>query len=505
MSPHDVYGWKSVTMKKGYCHMTTTSRMDRRAFLARSTAALTAGSQLLSTDGAASSISSISSGRIQPGEKVVGCYCSTRDVVSNPKYIDALQKTLGVNTLLCSSPVKMPDWLQAINPADNERSHRDDDTILHQAIEETHNRGMDFWQYHHANHHYYGESGRHLMSETFDGTNFLDLPPIKYSLEYLDEASICVSKPVVREYETEYFGYAAKEYDVDAVYSSHIRYANPSFWTNLLGCACPHCRKEAARMGYDFPAMRNSMVRLLHSLQNLDRKTVEHAAKTRLSFTDFLSLVGENDGVMDWFFFRANVLSNQLKRITNAVHTMSSNRSRFIIDTHPATLSILVGHNWNDFANGATDALMPLSWCGWHYISPVAAWANQLCEWVPGLEESTALRLVISLFGWDDIGLPDTRISDLRIGESADQHGSRGPAYNSFYELFNPALTTNLMTYEWTKMAALSNGRIPTLPIVKGSDWLVDVCERLMDLNEDLGLTGYIFQGTDTFIDKDRL
>ena len=54
-------------------------------------------------------------------------------------------------------------------------------------------------------------------------------------------------------------------------------------------------------------------------------------------------------------------------------------------------------------------------------------------------------------------------------------------------------------------MAALSNGRIPTLPIVKGGDWPVDVCERLIDLNEDLGLTGYIFQGTDMFIDKDRL
>ena len=194
-----------------------------------------------------------------------------------------------------------------------------------------------------------------------------------------------------------------------------------------------------------------------------------------------------------------------LKRITSAVHSVSANRRRFIIDTHPASLALLVGHNWHDFAEGASDAVLPLSWCGWHYISPVASWANQLCEWVSGLKESTALRLVINLFGWDGLGLPDTRIADLRIGESGEKHGTRGPVFEAFYEYFNPDLTTGIMQREWTKTAALCHGRIPSYPVIKGSDWPVTVCRNLIALNEELGMEGYIYQGTDMFIDRDNL
>ena len=314
-----------------------------------------------------------------------------------------------------------------------------------------------------------------------------------------------MSKPTIRDYEVAYFGYAAKMYNVDTVYVSHHRYANPSFWTNLFGCACSYCQNEAAQLGYDFSHMRYSMIHLRQRLQNLDRKTLEQAVKFRLTFTDFLTLIGENNGVTDWFVFRAKVRSNQLKRLNSTVHLMSNNRSRFVIDTHPATLSLLVGHNWEDFIDGASDAIYPLSWLGWHYISPVAAWANQLCEWVPGLEESTALKLVTALFGWDELGLPDKRIIDLRIGESGSVHGTSGPVYQAFFDFFNPDLTLNLITHEWMKMAAIIRGRLPAHPVIKGKEWPENVCSELMDRADDLGLTGYVFQGTDSLIDRNKL
>gem|GEM_PF-3264364 len=482
-----------------------TQKLNRREFLKRSNAAALIGSQLPSQISAAEDIPRGNSSNSNNMEKIVGCYTSPNEIVSAPKYIDALQNQLGVNTLLCGAPLKMPEKLLAKNLPGNQRSHTNDDSLLNKAIDEIHNRGMKFWHYHPSNHHYHGEQGRPITAETFDGVSFLDLPPVKYSLEYLNEASICVSKPAVKEFELEYFEFAAEAYDVDAIYVSHYRYANPSMWTNLFGCACSDCRAEAGKLGYDFRSMKESMLSLRRNLQNMNVKTLEYAAESRLTFMDFLTLLGEDNGVADWLFFRAKLLGNQLKRISDSVHSSRGGKSTFIIDTHPASLSLLVGHNWEDFVRGASDAVLPLSWCGWHYMSPVAAWANQLCEWAHGLDESTALKLVINLFGWDGLGIPDTRIADLRIGRSAKQHASSGAAYKSFYDYFNPDLTTGLMKREWSKMAAICNGRIPSCPVIKGSDWPIEVCRNLIEFNEDLGLTGHIFQGTGMFIDRENL
>ena len=145
--------------------------ITRREFLAGSVLA-SAGIELIPGQTAAERESrSI----VKPTNKLVGCYTSIEDVLHNPQYIDALQKRLGVNTLICGSAIKIPTWLQIMNPAIVKNTHRDDDSRLLKAIDETHRRGMNFWIYLFANHHYYGEEGRHLMSETFEGINFLDL------------------------------------------------------------------------------------------------------------------------------------------------------------------------------------------------------------------------------------------------------------------------------------------------------------------------------------------
>ncbi len=481
--------------------MTTKSQINRREFLLRSTAALTTGSHLISVDGLASNAGSVSSRRSQPGEKIVGCYCTIKDVVNNQKYIDALQKKLGINTLLCSFPIKMPDWLQSINPADNKRSHRDDDTILHKAIEETHNRGMDFWQYHYANHHYYRELGRHIMSETFDGVKFADLPQIPYALSQ-DELTTCFEKPKVKAYEKELFGYASRTYDVDNMYVSHTRYATPSFWTNLFGCACSDCRKAAYLKGYDFEKMRKSMQSLQLRLERLDKKTLEYASQHRLIFTDFLTMIGEDDGVLDWFYFRAGVVGDALKRIHDSIHTSTNHRCGFVTDTHNATMSLLVGHNFEDLINGGSDGLHPLSWCAYQHISVIAAWANQLCEWVSGLEEATALKIVTAFFGWDEIGLPSKKIADLSIGKTSAEHPIWTDNDKGFYGYFNPDLTIKLMTHEWTRMAVINRGRIPTHPVIKGFEWPEKVCRELIDQTEELELDGYVFQRTENLVDK---
>lgn len=482
--------------------MEKKSSITRREFLSRSAAAAAVGSHVASGKARASTANQPPFVTGVPGKKLVGCYMYSLDDILDQKYMDALQKKLGVNVILFSPSIKLPEWLLEINPLGEKRilcarAHTDDDSGVYKAVEEAHRRGMDFWLYYTG--HHYGEESRPIISETFDGVKFLDLPRIRYSLENMRTA--CFSKPIVKEFEPAVFSYGAKTYGADSMYVSHYRYTNPSFWPNLFGCACRYCQEEAEQMGYDFNGMKKAMKNLRRRLGRLDRKTVEYAAKSRMTFTDFLTFMGEDDGVMDWIVFRAKVVGNQLKRINSAVHTATNNRCGFITDTHNPTLSILVGHNYADFFDGASDAFHTLSWCGSQHIGAVAAWANQLCEWVPGLDESVALRLVTGFFGWDELGLPDKRIHEVLGMKSPDDRFSR----EAMYDIFNPDITINLMTHEWTKLAAINRGRLPAHPVIKGDSWPEKVGRELMERADSLGLTGYVFQRTDVFIDREKL
>jgi hypothetical protein len=61
------------------------------------------------------------------------------------------------------------------------------------------------------------------------------------------------------------------------------------------------------------------------------------------------------------------------------------------------------------------------------------------------------------------------------------------------------------MTREWTRLAAINRGRIPAHPVIKGYEWPEKVCRTLMEQTEELDLDGYVFQRTETLIDRDRL
>lgn len=437
-----------------------------------------------------------------PGKKLIGYYATLDEILKEPKFLDALQKRLGVNVLLCSPPIKLPPHLLAKNPLGPgrtlcARAHTDDDSGVFRAVEETHRRGMDFWLSYTG--HHYNEECRPIIAETFEGVKFLDMPSVRYSLE--SQRTSCFAKPIVKEFEPEVFAYGAKTYGADSMYVSHYRYANPSYWPNLFGCACSYCQEEAAKMGYNFPRMKSAMLGLRLSLEKIDRKNVEHAAKFRLTFADFLTFLGDDDGVMDWVVFRAKVVGNQLRRINEAVRAATGGRCGFITDTHNATMSIFVGHNYSDFLSGASDAFHPLSWCDTQHIGAVTAWANQLCTWAPGLEESTALRVVTRFFGWDELGLPTEWIYQVLGLKSPEEKISS----EAFYRLFNPDLTVRLLTHEWTRLAVINNGRLPIHPVIRGDVWPEKVCRELMGRCEDLGFTGYVFQRTDNLIDKSKV
>jgi hypothetical protein len=257
------------------------------------------------------------------GKKLVGTYVSTAEILNEPKYMDALQKVLGVNALIVSPPeIKMPDCLKEMNPLKGKGwmgtspVKDDDDSQLVKAIDEAHKRGLDVWLYYTG--HHYGQLYRPVCAETFEGVPFYELPPIPYAL-CQSLITVCFNKPEVAEWDVAAYTYGARAYDVDAIYVTHFRYANPAFFTNLFGCACPDCRKLAAEMGYDFPAMERAAKNLMRNLKRIDAARVKLAAKVGYTFTDFLQLFSEDRAIIDWLYFRSDTVGMWMRRIHDSI------------------------------------------------------------------------------------------------------------------------------------------------------------------------------------------
>ncbi|MFC1607870.1 hypothetical protein ACFL47_07855, partial [Candidatus Latescibacterota bacterium] len=442
-------------------------------------------------------------------KKLVGCYCSTKEILDEPKYMDALQKELGVNVVICRSGIKMPQWLKDMSPFKNNvwmgmsPAKDDDDSPLLNAINEVHRRGMDFWLYYSGIH--YGTKSRELCAETFEGIPFSEIPHTKYAYcHHPNLTAVCVNKPSVVEWHRTVYQYGAKNYDIDAIKVTHFRYANPAFFANLFGCACEHCREVAFKMGYDFPAMEKSCQNLRHGLMNIDKAKVKHAANAGFTFSDFIQLMTDDRGVIDWLYFRAASIGNRLREIHDSVHQATADRAQFITDTHHPTHSLYIGHNYADLMNGGSDGLMPLAWLGAQYLSAVAAWANILVTRCQGLDEETALTAVLKFFGWDELNIPRKKISDLHIGLNRTDHIKN--YHDKFYTHFNNSgLTLDLMTHEMERLAMLNTKGIPSHPIIKGDSWTKEIASELMDRCMEMGHTGYVLQRTNQFIDKSNL
>jgi len=478
----------------------TGATIRRRSFLKTGAAAVSASLPLGTLSQAVEKRTTVLDTK---GKKLVGCYCSPKEILEEPKYMDALQKRLGVNVIICRAGIAMPQWLKDMNPLEGNGwmgampAKDDDDSELVKAIDEVHRRGMDFWLYHTG--HHYGQLHRPVCAETFEGVPFSELPPVKYSL-CQKLITVCFNKPAVANWDVAAYTYGARNYDVDGCYVTHFRYANPSFFTNLFGCACEDCQQLAADMGYDFAAMKKASQNLRANLKKLDRGKIVLAAKTGYTFTDFLQLLADDSAVLDWLYFRAGAVGMRLRNIHDSIHIATADRACFVSDTHNPTQSLYVGHDYADLMNGASDGLLPLAWLDYQHVSAVAAWANLLVGWVDGLDEESALTAVLKFFGWDDLPIPRKRIADLHIGADPTVHSDV-----EFYSHFNKEGTLALWTREMERLAMMNTAGMPSFPIIKGHQWTEDLSRELMDRCMDIGHTGYFLQRTEFFIDKSAL
>ncbi|MFC1606528.1 hypothetical protein ACFL47_01045 [Candidatus Latescibacterota bacterium] len=478
----------------------------RRSFLQSSTAGALGAATLLSSSEAQAFQHNNSDRPFVtgvPGKKLVACYEGAKTILEEPKYMDALQEQLGVNAIICRTGLKMPDWLKEMNPLKGKGwmgaspVKDNDDSQLVKAIDEVHRRGMDFWLYYTG--HHYGQLYRPVCAETFEGIPFSELPQIPYSL-CQSLITVCFNKPEVVDWNRTAYTYGAQTYDIDSVYVTHFRYANPSFFTNLFGCACEHCQDLARDMGYDFPAMKKASMNLVRNLKKLDKEKVKQAANAGFTFADFLQLLADDSAVIDWLYFRSGAVGKRMKGIRNSIHQATADKTQFISDTHNPTHSLFIGHNYADLMDGGSDGFLPLAWLDYQHISAVAAWSNLLVTWIDGLDEETAITAVLKFFGWDELPIQRKSIADFHIGYDSTVHSDV-----EFYKHFNKKGTLALWTHEMERLAMMNTKGIPSFPIIKGHQWTEKISRELMDRCMSMGHTGYVLQRTELFIDKEKL
>ncbi len=433
--------------------------------------------------------------------KVVGYYAEPDEVLDMPKFMDALQKDLGVNVIIMNHPVTYPKDILELNPLRERDSyiglgHTEDDSDLRQCIEEVHRRGMDFWLYYSGMHG--AERHKQWCAVDFNGIPFSDLAPLPYAVCQL-LVTYCPSRRDIREWNRAAYTFGALHYDIDAVYVTHFRYANPSFITNLFGCACESCEREAERKGYNSHAMRKACLSLPQKFSRMKAGYWKELAKLDFTLMDFITLLDDDRAVFDWLHFRASVVGDHLKLIRNSISACSG--KKFITDTHPPTTALLVGHNYSDLQNGGADGFMPLSWLDTQLISAVAAWAHLLTQWVPGLDEAASLDIVKSFFGLRGIPLHGNRIDDLGIKANWYEPNVSWNATAGFYDHYSQEEVYALADNELTRLSMLNVNRHPVFPVIKGREWERATCERLIERALALGCAGYVFQWVDNFID----
>ena len=426
--------------------------------------------------------------------RLVGYYIPTADILDKPDYIDTLQKQFGVNMLISSHPLTYTREILEKNPLQGKgyicQGYTEDDSLLRKAIDETHRRGMDFWLM------YYGIHGAEKFPEwsarDFNNVPLGELAPIPYASEQ-SQIAYCLSRPETREWNREIFSFGASHYDVDAVYTCHFRYANPGFFTGIFGCACSSCQNAASGMGYDFPAMKNACLELQRQLKNMSLSRVKEAARLHFTLMDWLTFLSDGREILDWLRFRAKVFSEQLKMIRDSVHAVAN--KYFFVDTHPCTMSLLVGHNLDDFQHGCTDALMQLAWLDAQLMACIASWSRLLCDWVPGLDEPIALQVVYNFFGLDHLPHPKERIIDIGLEPNWYELDRSSGFRKRFYrDVFDDERIFALQEHEMRLFKVLNTSGMPSYPIIKWGEWSTEVTERLIKRAFELGHTGVVIE-----------
>ena len=421
--------------------------------------------------------------------KLVGLYTEPRIVVEHPGYFDALIDTGGLTHVLMAGYVLSPET-KAKNPmppgheASVPTPGYDDDGELRRALDLAHGKGLQVWI---RGWGWHDDAGKFpdMCMQDMHGRPLSEAPELRYALEQ-QSIAFCPNHEGLNEWLRSVFTEIIVNYDVEGLNLSHCRYTAPAFLHNLFGCACARCEEVAQEQGYDFERMRGSALAFWDRLHHLDAPTVQKANKQGWGPMDLSQWLGIDAALVDWFSFRARVISDHLRSFKEAVCEAADRDVVFGTDTFPPSLSLLVGHNYRDFLtwSGYTSPL--ISHVEIFILSAFATYTDLLCQWNPGLAEADALQLVYRLLGYDHLGLPLT-LEALGVGTQDLE-----ARFEKLYDI---------VALEMWRGRLYNDGSIPSYPVIKGTTWPKETVQRLVQTAEEMGHDGIIYQGTDALLE----
>jgi len=419
-------------------------------------------------------------------EKVVGMYMDPSVLLNDPGYVDAVVNETGLNRALFGGGFNLSAKTRALNPSSGGAapgvSLVEDDTPIRKALDEAHKRGMKAWAVL-GGYHGGANDARDLMAHALTGERMDAFPPRKYSTEQSGH-TFCPNNERVNDWFEAMQVEIATGYDFDGFALTHVRYCHPAFFEQMLACGCPTCQKKAGELGYDFTRMKLAVLDSLEALKSMPAGKLKAASRAGLGFFDFLQILGKDGrGVVDWFNFRADAISLNQKRFSQAVHCA---RSDFVygMDIHYPTMALLVGHRYSDLAAICDQILPLLSHNEIHFMDNIGSFATILTQWVEGLGEVEAVSLVYKLLGIQTPDMPVT-VKAMHLGEPPTAE----PRLEALLDL---------VASEMYKARLYSGDKVLSYPVIKGSVWPEKTVRRLMEVAFEAGHNGIILQGTES-------
>lgn len=427
----------------------------------------------------------------------VGLYLGPETIVRNPGYLEALREQIGLNWVILSYTGELPPDVLAHSPYDGappspERvrsliaRHLDgqpsttefksamlsvgphfgaahNEAQLRQAIDLIHAAGLDVW----------------LLAGMYTASDF-------------DVLMYCPSREENNRWYEAAYTHMATAYGVEGVDVTHARFPMTSYPRGLFLCMCDSCAQAAAALGYDMAAMQADIRHAYTRLKQLDPRQVTSLAQHDMGPFDLLQYLGVRTGVFDWFTFRTQLIARNVQRFHTAVHRAAGPDFIFGVDTYPASLATLAGHNLSRWAEFSDFASPLLSHVDIFPMKTMTVWAQFLRSLLPQISEADALQIVYRVTGYATLDLPHS-IADFALGEPDCEY--RNIPLRDF------------VAHDMAKAKVMLPPGLPAYPIIQGGgapwDWPRPIVEQLMDDAMRLGYEGTIFQGTRVLLDFD--
>ena len=177
----------------------------------------------------------------------------------------------------------------------------------------------------------------------------------------------------------------------------------PDRLDSLFTCWCDICQNRATELGYDLDRMRLG-------LQGVRSKLIEARpgieAVKNSGISQFIEAVGYDVGILDWLNFRADSVSALLYEIRQALS--SKDGVQLAVMCKAPTVSHLSGQRRSDVFRDTTiaDYYLPIvAGAGSGVAQTLAVHAGVVRNWLPSLDEKTALEFAAGLHGYS--GAPD--------------------------------------------------------------------------------------------------